>query len=161
MAGVANPSLPTFSLNAATVVSREAEYPNPDVDFAGGVNRGGSCAPGIGINSGDIDPKVEDWTTLDQGLPVESGESQTPLVRNPQSSQHIGGSGLMDADAVKDPVSIIVDPHGGEPTVAAASFVVADQQATDGNIMHIASATRNRTGSVVEIGDRAWGDMPA
>ena len=94
MAGVAFPNLPTFNLDPATVTARNADYTDTpltddpgDGTFDGpylGCNRAGSCAPGIGINTGDFSPKLDDWTLLDQN-------SDTGEARTPQDSQHIGG----------------------------------------------------------------------
>ena len=86
MAGIAVPSIPTYELNATVVTAREAEtWPlaaagDPDFGIAG-VNLGGSNAPGIGINTGDFNPTVDNWTT----------EDQHEDARIPQLSQHIGG----------------------------------------------------------------------
>ena len=84
----------TFNLRAAAVVARDAEYPGtPLTDPTGdgtyddpylGCNRAGSCAPGIGIATANGQCKLEDWTVLDQH----------EAARNPQDSQHIGGTGL-------------------------------------------------------------------
>lgn len=67
----------TFFLDPTTVTAREAEVPN--ADFAGGCNRGGSNAPGVGINIGGGDV-TNDWT-----IPDQHG-----VARNPQDSQHLG-----------------------------------------------------------------------
>ena len=67
----------TYFLDPTTVTAREAEVPN--ADFAGGLNRGGSNAPGVGINidGGDV---TNDWT-----IPDQHG-----VARAPQDSQHLG-----------------------------------------------------------------------
>ncbi len=85
---------PTAFIDDATVTIRASE--NTGADFFNGVNRGGSCAPGIGINQGGgaVDGRFSQFTLLDQGPPVESGEPQVPLPREAQISQHIGGDGL-------------------------------------------------------------------
>jgi hypothetical protein len=86
----------TFCLNGTAVTARNAEYPDtPFTDPTGdgtyvdpylGGNRAGSNAPGIGIATANGQCKLEDWTVLDQH----------EAARDPQDSQHIGGSGLGD-----------------------------------------------------------------
>ena len=154
-------NLPTFQNNATTVTARNAEYtgdPLDDVDgdgsFAvpyGGCNRAGSCAPGIGINTGNIDPKLEDWSIADQA----------EAVRIPQDSQHIGGDGLGAGDATNNPINAVVDPYG----VTAidfndtVSFIAALAQAAPGVGYGALNANPiNQTGVTVEIGDRVWGN---
>ena len=85
-----------YTLNATAVAARDAEYPGtPLTDTTGdgtttnpylGCNRAGSNAPGIGIATANGQCKLDDWTILDQH----------GAARNPQDSQHIGGSGLGD-----------------------------------------------------------------
>jgi hypothetical protein len=50
-----------------TAAQRDAEYPDTPFQNAG-MNLGGSCAPGIGINSGDTMPKASDWARIDHGV---------------------------------------------------------------------------------------------
>lgn len=158
-------NLPTFQNNATTVTARNAEYtgdPLDDGDGDGtasdpylGCNRAGSCAPGIGINTGNIDPKLEDWSI----------EDQDEAVRIPQDSQHIGGDGLGAGDATVNPINAVVDPYG----VSAIdfddtlSYITALAQAADGVGFGALNADPiNRTGITIEIGDVAWGtnDVP-
>ena len=49
----------TYFVDTTLITERSAELPN--ADFAGGMNAGGSNAPGMGINTGDYDPKESDW----------------------------------------------------------------------------------------------------
>ena len=84
----------TFCLNGAAVTARNAEYTGtPFTDPTGdgsygdpylGMNRAGSNAPGIGIATANGQCKLSDWTV----------EDQHEAARDPQDSQHIGGSGL-------------------------------------------------------------------
>lgn len=68
MSGIATPNLATYfqapSGQRAT---------NSGADWAGGGNLGASCAPGIGINTGDYDPKITDWSETER-LDYESGQ---------------------------------------------------------------------------------------
>ncbi len=155
MAGIAVPSLPTYELNATVVAAREAEdWPLVgDVpDFVGGLNAGGSNAPGVGINTGDLNPKVEDWTT----------EDQHENVRIPQLSQHIGG--VPTVDGAESPVPVAGDSAfvlqcvQGVDINDELGFAVADAQvALDGDIA--GTGVINKTGTVLESGDRAWGPI--
>lgn len=166
MAGEAHGNnLPTFQLKATTVTTLNALYPTDvfdDDDGDGslsdpylGCNRAGSNAPGIGINTGNIDPKLTDWSILDQA----------EEVRIPQDSQHIGGDGLGAGDATVNPINAVVDPFG---VVAidfddTLSYIVALAQAAPGVGFGALNADPiNRTAVTIEIGDVAWGtnDVP-
>jgi hypothetical protein len=152
-------NLPAYQQTAATVTARNAEYtgtPLSDVDGDGsynsylGCNRAGSCAPGIGINTGFIDPKVDDWTTLDQA----------GAARDPQDSQHIGGNGLggtlpsSGGDQSVNPINAVLGTDFND----TLTFEVAAAQAAPGVGFGPANADPiNRTDVTVEIGDRVWG----
>ena len=58
----------------------------PDAVSNSGVEAGGSNAPGIGISTEN--------PGLDESLPNWTLENQFGQPRNPQTSQHIGGSGI-------------------------------------------------------------------
>lgn len=75
---------PTYFVDSSLVSSREVELPN--ADWQGGVNTGASCAPVIGANTGDYDPKAQDWPR------------ENPRIQN---SQVISGipSGVFTIDA--------------------------------------------------------------
>jgi hypothetical protein len=160
MAGLDKASLPTYLLDSAAVAARNAEYAGtPFTDTTGdgttgapalGCNRAGACAPGIGINTGDVDPKVSDWTTLDQA----------GAARAPQDSQHIGGSGLGAGDATVEPVRADETAQQVVDINDTVAFVVADTQAADGAVMDSVTGAVNQTGKQVEIGQRAWGTIP-
>lgn len=180
MAGVDFPSLPTFNLDAGFVTSRNAEYPDtPFDDLPGddtfddpylGVNRGGSCAPGIGLHTGEADSKDDDWTTLDQGPPVESGGSQTPQARDPQASQHIGGEAFVDrtggfgddaSSGGTEGLTTVTDlqaVQAFDDLNDTLTLIEAVVQAAPGVGMGTANADPiNRTGVTVEIGEKVWG----
>lgn len=107
----------------------------PDADFAGGMNTGGSCAPGIGVNTGDINPKLSDW-------PVRSPERI-------ENSQLIGKAA--SAIFTKDPT------FGANALVAyvTAAGAVAPDATINVNVEGFAIV--NRTGKAMVAGDRAWG----
>ena len=76
---MASPATVFFDIAARDL--REAEV--PDAAFRNGMNIGGSCAPGIGINmlEGEVVGTPEQFTLLDVN----------GLVRDSQRSQSIGG----------------------------------------------------------------------
>jgi hypothetical protein len=146
----------TFFQDAVTTTARDAEYPGtPLTDPPGdgtyadpylGCNRAGSNAPGIGINTGFVDPKLDDWTVLDQ-----AGDA-----RSPQNSQHIGGDGLGAGNQAVEPIRTV----NGADVNNTMSFSVADTAAVADAIYDTATGALNRTGATVAIGDRIWGDIP-
>lgn len=136
-------NLATFSVNATTLATRIAEVPN--ADFTGGVNRA-LCNEGVGICTDNYNPKLSDWTLLDQA----------PAARAPQDSQHIGGNGLGDGTTTNSPITII----NGADINDTAAFVVATTQATNGNEIDTVTGAINVGTGTVEIGDRVWGAIP-
>ncbi len=137
-------NLPTYELNAASVTIRDSELSIAGQDWAGGVNKGGSNAPGIGINTSTIDPKLTDWSVLDQA----------ELARNPQNSQHIGGDGLGAGDTTTSPLNAVQ----GSDVNDTLTYIEALAQAAPGVGFGAANADPiNRTDVTIEIGDRAWG----
>ena len=142
-------NLATFQLDAATVTARNAEYggdPFDDADGDGsyadpylGMNRAGSNAPGIGINTGNIlqsaaevaagPERFADWTELDQN----------EAARIPQDSQHIGGDALGDGDQSVNPINMIVDPFGTPDLNNTANLVITDAAAVNGAEMDTVS----------------------
>lgn len=160
----ATPNLPTFELDAAAVTARNAEYsgtPFTDTDGDGttvnpylGCNRAGSCAPGIGINTGAVlvpnggAARPDDFTELDQA----------GAARIPQDSQHIGGSGLGSGDQSNEPIRVIDDI--GTDFNDTVALVVADTAAAAGAEMDTVSGAVNQTGAAVAVGDLVWGNIP-
>ena len=120
-------NLPTFYqaplAQRATVVG---------ADFDGGMNRGGSNAPGIGINTGNYSPKVEDWS-----------EDQRLL----QESQNIG-------QAAED-INVNNDPDFNNEV----SFVEADGDIAADAVIDAGTGAVNRTGGVIPTGAWAWGEV--
>ena len=135
-------NLATYHQDAVTKAARAAEV--TAADFDGGLNKGGSCAGGIGINTGGVDPKLDDWSVLDQA----------GAARTPQDSQHIGGDGTAAGNTATDTLRVV----NGADVNDTVSYIVAVVQAADGVGMGLANADPiNRTGATVEIGDRVWG----
>ena len=93
----------TFHLNGS--LTRDAEYAGTPFAAEGG-NRGGSCAPGIGIATANGECKLSDWTVLDQ----------FGNARDPQNSQHIGAAAaninVEDGADLNDTVSLTVQATG-------------------------------------------------
>ncbi len=77
---------PTIFQDTVSQALREAEV--PDASFSNGMNLGGSCAPGIGVNMGEgaIVGSDEQFTLLDQD----------GAIRVPQVSQPLGGEAYTD-----------------------------------------------------------------
>lgn len=151
-------NLPAYQLDAATVATRNGEFPGtPFTDGDGdgsisdpylGCNRAGSNAPGIGVNTGNIDPKLDDWSVLDQD----------GAARVPQNSQHIGGDALGDGGDTVNPLESIIDPNGAPIFGDTLSFIEALAQAAPGVGFGAANGNPiNRTAVTIEVGDRAWG----
>jgi hypothetical protein len=142
MAGI---NLPTYGRYEAAITAREAQTPN--ADFDDGLNLGASNAPGIGINTGSVNPKLSDWSV----------EDQHENVRAPQGSQHIGVTGIEDGseDPLLDyPIQVVQ----GADVNDTVSFIVALAQAAPGVGFGVGNADPiNRTDVTIEIGDRAWG----
>ena len=129
MAGIANPNYKTHYQGASGQRGSADIFGTTDWD--GGVNKGGSCAPGVGINTGDYSPKTQDW-------------SQTE--RDPQNSQAIGqtaGAIVTTPDGVNDNASFI-------QTVASTP--------NDGEVG--ATGVFNRTGVTLASGVWFWGHKP-
>ena len=152
-------NIPTFLLNATSQAARNGEYTgSPFTDDVGGGtfadpylggNAAGSCACGIGINTGSHDPKLDDWSVLDQ-----NGDS-----RSPQQSQHIGGDGLGDGDATY--TDILAMQGYGTDINDTLNYSAADQEAVADAIYDTATGAINKTGVTVESGDILWGLIPA
>jgi len=135
-------NLATYHQDQVTKAARESEV--SAADFDNGMNKGGSCAPAIGINTGGVDPKLDDWSVL----------NQAGAARDPQHSQHIGGDGTSVANTASEPVRAVQ----GADVNDTLTYEVAAAQAADGvGIGAGNSDPINRTGQTVEIGERIWG----
>lgn len=155
-------NIPTVLLSAAAVAARDGEYTGtPLTDVVGdgsyntylGCNRAGSCASGIGINTGNVDPKVEDWSTLDQA----------EAARSPQQSSHIAQ--VNDTCPIATgtpavPADVDINAIQGTDVNDQVSFSVADQIAVADAIYDSATGALNKTGATTAVGDRIWGPVP-
>ena len=163
MAEIANPNLPVYFLNPAAVTARNGEYAGtPFTDIIGdgsyanpylGCNRAGSCAPGIGIATGIINPNIENWSVNDQ-------ENQP---RTPQNSQHIGSDGLGAGQEKLQGAAPLNVRLSGTDYNDTLSYIAAVVQGAPGAGYNTAGADpKNRTNQTVEIGERLWGtnDVP-
>ena len=129
MAGIAVPNYKTFYQGPSGQRGEASVFGTTDWD--GGVNKGGSNAPGVGINTGDYSPKVSDWSQDE---------------RDPQNSQAIGqavGAIVTDPDGVNDNASFVV-------TIASTP--------NDGQVG--TSGVYNRTGVTLASGVWFWGHKP-
>jgi hypothetical protein len=140
-------NLATYGRNETAVTARESDV--EFADFDDGVNLGASNAPGLGVSTGVVNPKLSNWTVADQ----------FGVAREPQQTQHIGVTGLVDGSDNKltgyaiqvadyEAVDINDEAHFIEATIAA----VPDADAGSGVI--------NRTLTTLAIGDRIWGTIP-
>lgn len=174
-------NLTTYELSDAAVTARDAQYPGtPLTDTVGlgtyvspylGMNRGGSNAPGIGINTGTVlltaaeiaagETRPDNWTLLDQA----------GAARVPQDSQHIGGiigaapayAGTeypTPAQAGSTAVKIADLTVGAVDVNNTANLIITDTAAVDGAVMDVSSGAINDTGATVGIGDLVWGQVP-
>jgi hypothetical protein len=144
-------NLPTYCRNEAAITTLESL--TTGADFDGGLNLGASCAPGIGICTGVVDPKLSDWTVADQ----------KGVARDAQISSHIGIDGLDDGS---DNPLLSYDIQAAQYDVTpgvddindTVSFIEVLADAADGQGMGLANADPvNRTGGAVVIGERVWG----
>lgn len=144
--------LPTYALRNASVTDREVDVPL--ASFDNGMNLAASNAPGVGISTDTVNPKLDDWTILDQDEDA----------RAPQTTQHLGGTGLEGGSATgyfsieaiqgdQEP-----DGSGGTDNNDTLIFIEALAQAAPGVGFGAANADPiNRGTTTIEIGDRAWG----
>ena len=131
-------NLPTYFKDSAEIAARQAETPN--ADWTGGVNQP-NCQPGVGINTGNFDPKVGDWPDSNFG-----GANAIPY---PGESQYIG------LDPGANSLIEVVQAGDDNDTV---EFVVAQQDTAPGAGLGTAGADPiNRTGQTVPNGSRCWG----
>ena len=129
-------NLTTFYVDDAAVAIRELETPN--ANWEDGVNRGGSNACGIGINTGNYDPKESDWP-----------RPETPAF---QTSQIIGGT--------PSDLSMKSDYGGGlAGDVVRTAFVQASAPVLpDGVIAEVSGVDiLNKTGQTIPADAWAWG----
>jgi hypothetical protein len=123
-------NLPTYELSAALIRSGEVAA----ADWADGMNKGGSCAPGIGINTGDYQPKAFDWPRIEDTAAHES--------------QHIGQT------------EAVIQVVQGADVNDQVAFVQADAETAPDAELDATTGADNKTGKTVPASDWAWGVIP-
>ena len=124
-------NLATYEFDQTLKAAREAEVPL--ADFDGGMNKGGSNAPGIGVNTGNYDPKAQDWPRIED--------------TEPHNSQHIG----------QDPDSLYVDTG----PLDQVAFVQAEGDTDPDDPLDTTTGALNKTGAVVPEDAWCWGVIEA
>lgn len=141
MAEVANPNLPQQFYDSAEVASRSAETPN--ADWAGGGNRAASCAPGVGVCTGVINPKDQDWDRVQ-----DFGGDAVPYTAK---SQYIG------IDPGANEAVQVIDPEAGPGDRNVGFFLAAGAVAPGDVVGQISSNDYlNRTDVTLQAGDYVW-----
>ena len=144
MAGTGAPNQATYFVDSTLVTARNAEYAGDPLTDTGdgtfadprlGCNEAGSCASGIGINTGDYSPKDSDWPEIEQVV----------------DSAIIGGanSGMF----TRDPTFGITSLVGFAP----ADGVTVDDAELNNDVDSSGFATFNRTGKTVPSAAWTWG----
>lgn len=141
MSGIINPNAPTAFYDTAEVSTRAAEV--PDADWATGVNRAGSCAPGVGINTGEYDPKDSDWADTD--------------FNGVNALNYLGASQYIGIDPGGNLAVTALDPVADE--WRNAGFIETTGAVAPGAVLGQISGNDfiNRTGLTVPSGSKAWG----
>ena len=137
MAGVANPNLKTFFQDSVITAARAAEVPNADFNDTNGngCNRAASNSPGVGINTGDYNPKPTDWPREDPTYGL---------------GQNIGTD-----NGVNNRITLDQGADQNDQVV----FVAADASTAPDAVLNAAAAAVNRTGKTVPAGAFAWGSI--
>lgn len=121
----------TYFIDSGLRTTREAEA--PDADWDGGVNFGASCAPALGVNTGNYNPDPSNWAYQDERI---------------QDSNTIGGT----ASGVN-----VQDPILGDGSLAVWTEATAPV-APDAQISTVSGfPVYNRTGATVPTGAWLWG----
>ena len=134
MAGLATPNRATYYRDSAVRTARASQVTG--ASFTDGANNGGCAGPGIGIATGEVNPKWNTSTSTPSGTPPIWG-----------ASQYIG----------------LVPGSNGRIETYVSSGDLNDQvalvQATAGVAIDavIASGVTNKTGVALVTGDWAWG----
>ena len=124
-------NLPVYMLDASLVRSGEV----PSANWSGGGNKAGSNACGIGIATGQDNPKAQDWPRI----------ADTAA----HNSQHIGKA----AD--------VLQAVSGSDVNDTLAFVAVDVGGAANNAeMDAATNAVNLTGGALVQGDWAWGTIP-
>jgi hypothetical protein len=139
MAGIAAPNLPTFCLDVAK--TRPSEVTG--ASWSDGMNRVGSNAPGIGVNTGEYDPKASDWARVADTAAHESAHLGGDLTGD------IGGGIDVPMNSAEDP-----DFNNTLAFVQTAGVIAPDA------VLDVTTGAVNRTGLTVPSGSWAWGVIP-
>ncbi len=131
----------TMFQDPVAVAARALEV--PDAEFDNGMNLGGSCAPGIGINmlEGSVVGTPEQFTLLDQ-----QGNARTPQI-----GQSIGGLPYVNRAVVLQPSS--GGTEGTEPNETIQFGDAPTQAAKD--------ADPHLDGTLIVTGESALVDLAA
>jgi hypothetical protein len=137
MAGILNPNIPTVFFDQGYIDGRAVEV--PDANWLDGLNLGGSCAGGLGINTGDFNPKNQDWWRED--APTEAFSGYIGIDSSPDNLI----TGLSDEDWKR------------------VAFVQPSSDTLDGAVLttYLAVNVVNQTGVTVPAGQWVWGIMDA
>lgn len=138
MSGIANPNLKTFFQDSVLTAARAAETTGADWDDTdgNGCNRVASNSPGIGINTGDYDPKETDWPRIDPTYGL---------------GQNIGTD-----NGVNNRITLDQGADQNDQVV----FVAADAETAPDAVLDAVTTAVNRTGKTVPAGAFAWGSVP-
>jgi len=139
------PNLASYELNGSIVTARAAEAWLNAPDFSGGMNKGGSNAPIIGLSTNIPDPKASDWPRVNQTAA--------------QTSQHIGG--VPDADGATTTTGFAVQIKLSDADQnEQAAFVSADAPTAVGAVLDVTTGAVNRSDATVALGAFIWGVIP-
>lgn len=159
---MANPDV-TYFVDDPAVTFRKAEETNDDADWENGMNHSASNAPGIGINQGGgaVVGTPEQFTLLDQGRPVESGGSQTPVAREAQVSQLIGGTGFVDRTAGSTSWEPTEGTENGRASSGGVEGALPENVVRFGTLPDNVNGQPNptATGEVVPVGNSTLSDL--
>jgi hypothetical protein len=131
MAGLTVPNLPTYYRDSAVRTARAAEYP-AGTSFTDGANNGGCAGPGIGIATGEVDPKMSNAPRVS---PTYGTSQYIGLVPGANGRIEV----LEAGPDINDQVALVV----------AAGAVAPDAI--------IANSAVNKTGVAMVAGQWAWG----
>lgn len=137
---------PTYFVDSTLVTARNAEYTGTPLTDTGagtaadprlGCNDGGSCAMGIGINTGDYSPKDSDWPEIEQlaESSIIGGTDSGLFTRDP-----VFGITALIGFAPPDPIAEVLDDAKINFDVAGTGF-----------------ESFNRTGKTIPSTSWAWG----
>ena len=128
MSEIASPNQSTYFVDSVLVTARNAEYSGDPLTDTGdgtfadprlGCNDAASCAPGIGVNTGDYSPKVTDWAEIEQVVDSQAlGEDVSGLfTRDP-----VFGITALLGFGPPDPVAPVLDDDEINFDVAGSGF---------------------------------------